>query len=249
MNDVCIKFGTYVKNIRLSKNISAADIEKNFGITMPQWSRIENAKQNGLPKHDLMIQIAKILDVNIIDLYLTAGYLTRDDINKASGSSKLNGFIQNPDSEIEIVHTTIFTEYDFQRGHMLQDYLLPGTAEEKLNQINELLTPVLDNDIPLVKILYRDTQPVIENREYLFLGFKFDKVEFEINLIINVLVTLVFNKQNFTKPVLPSIYKLIANTLKSPNKETFDKLKNILGFCINNVNLIKPYEYSINFDI
>lgn len=80
MEQVLKNFGDFIKKIRIEKNISAYSIEKEYGISSSQWSRIENGKQNGLPKHDLMLKISEILDTSIIELYIAAGYITKKEV-------------------------------------------------------------------------------------------------------------------------------------------------------------------------
>lgn len=68
-----IELGLYLKNIRESKEISLREVEKLTGVGYSHLSMIENGKRNVTPA--LLKNLAKIYNVNYIDLYEKAGYL------------------------------------------------------------------------------------------------------------------------------------------------------------------------------
>ena len=74
------RLGEYIKYRRIIKNISAYQIEKTYGIDRSLWSKLENGKQTSLPKPEFLMQIAKILDINYIELYMVVGYITSQSI-------------------------------------------------------------------------------------------------------------------------------------------------------------------------
>ncbi len=74
------RLGEYIKNKRIIKNISAYQIEKTYGIDRSLWSKLENGKQKSLPKPEFLMQIAKILEINYVELYVVVGYITTKSI-------------------------------------------------------------------------------------------------------------------------------------------------------------------------
>lgn len=80
-NNNMAALGQYIRKIREEKNISAYGIEKDLGFSRTVWSRIENGRQDSSLKPDTLQQIAKILEIDVTELYLVAGYLTQENID------------------------------------------------------------------------------------------------------------------------------------------------------------------------
>lgn len=77
--------GTHLKSIRLQQGYSLTDVFTKTGITDSKLSRIENNKT--APSPDILKTLAEFYNINLIELYLFAGYL-----NKESLSAYKDGF-------------------------------------------------------------------------------------------------------------------------------------------------------------
>lgn len=75
-----VDLGKYINNIRTSKGMSAYSIWKNHGIDQGTWSKIESGKKGSGLSPDTLQQISKILEIDVTELYLIAGYLTQENI-------------------------------------------------------------------------------------------------------------------------------------------------------------------------
>ena len=80
-----IEMGKYLKNIRENKKISLREVEKLTDIGYSHLSMIENGKRNVTPA--LLKNLAKIYNLNYIDLYEKAGYIDLAEKEKIGNSS------------------------------------------------------------------------------------------------------------------------------------------------------------------
>lgn len=72
-----ITIGEFIKAKRIEKNMSVRDFDKQ-GFSKAKLSLIENGVRT--PKADTLQEIAKILEINVIELYQVAGYLTDEEV-------------------------------------------------------------------------------------------------------------------------------------------------------------------------
>ena len=75
-----IHLGRFIRYSRTVKNLSMGQIEKKYSFDRALWSKIENGKLTSMPKPELLMQLAKILDCNCVKLYTLVGYLNMVDI-------------------------------------------------------------------------------------------------------------------------------------------------------------------------
>ncbi len=75
-----IKLGRFVKSQRILKGYSITHIEKKYGIDRALWSKLENGKLLSMPKPELLSNIAVILSVNTVKLFILAGFILEEDI-------------------------------------------------------------------------------------------------------------------------------------------------------------------------
>ncbi len=73
------EFGQYVRKIRKSKNLSMYQIEQEHDFSRQYFSRIELNRHGYAIKPELIQKIAKILDMNYLELYNIVGY-SNDDV-------------------------------------------------------------------------------------------------------------------------------------------------------------------------
>lgn len=73
--------GEYLRSVRENKQISLNDVAKATSITTSRLNRIEhNAVEEPSP-HALSL-LAEFYELSIVDLYIRAGYLSDDILNK-----------------------------------------------------------------------------------------------------------------------------------------------------------------------
>lgn len=71
--------GNCIKELRIKNGYSQKKIHDEIGITNSQQSRIERGLNQEISPLTLM-KIAKFYDVNLIDLYLLAGWISENDL-------------------------------------------------------------------------------------------------------------------------------------------------------------------------
>jgi len=74
------RLGRFVKSRRVVKNLSTCQIENEFGLDRALWSKLENGKLTSVPKPEFLINIAKILNINCVELYILAGFMSDKNI-------------------------------------------------------------------------------------------------------------------------------------------------------------------------
>ena len=67
--------GDFLKGIRLQRALSLKDVYNHTGVSDSKLSRIENGVNVSEVAPSILIVLAKLYDINLIDLYLMAGYL------------------------------------------------------------------------------------------------------------------------------------------------------------------------------
>ncbi len=77
-----IKLGRFVRTQRILKNLTTCQIENTNGIDRAFWSKLENGKLPSIPKPEMLKQIAGIIGVNLLELFLLAGYIEGKDIQE-----------------------------------------------------------------------------------------------------------------------------------------------------------------------
>ena len=69
-----VNFGEYLRSIRKSKNLSIVKLAEISGVSNPYISQLENNKFT--PSIEIMLKLAKALDVSMLELLKGAGYLS-----------------------------------------------------------------------------------------------------------------------------------------------------------------------------
>ena len=69
------ELGNFLKASRNRFGYSLAYVERKTGITDSVLSRIENGKNKSAPAASLLMKLANLYDINLIELYIVAGYL------------------------------------------------------------------------------------------------------------------------------------------------------------------------------
>lgn len=66
--------GLYLKNIRLSKNLSLNTVFEETGITTSRLSKLERDLMQD-PPAELLCRLANLYEISIIDIFIVAGYV------------------------------------------------------------------------------------------------------------------------------------------------------------------------------
>ena len=74
------ELGSLLGRMRNDAKLSLKDVYKATGISDSKLNRIEHGKNTSKPSPDTLRALAKLYDVNLIELYLAAGYLDSDDL-------------------------------------------------------------------------------------------------------------------------------------------------------------------------
>jgi transcriptional regulator with XRE-family HTH domain len=96
-------FGTELKRLRMSRDLTVNELADASGISAAQISRIENGKRN-TPKADTIQALASALNISPDILMRKAGYSTSDSISEKERSllDKLSGHPELIDLLIEL---------------------------------------------------------------------------------------------------------------------------------------------------
>lgn len=97
------KVGEYLKKIRLNQNLSLNDVYEKTGITDSRLNRIELEKNE--PSPNILKQLSKLYNIDLINLYLMAGYL--DNTNISNREIPFYNFEILDDEEKEYIQQTI----------------------------------------------------------------------------------------------------------------------------------------------
>lgn len=73
------ELGTFLKNARNKNNQSLKSVQKATGISDSRLLRIETGENDSPAPADLRL-LAQLYQINIVDIYLLAGYLTPNDL-------------------------------------------------------------------------------------------------------------------------------------------------------------------------
>lgn len=76
-----MKLGQYLKETRINKKLSLRDVYKITGISDSKLSRIEN-ENNLEPEPTVLKALSDCYALNIVDLYIRAGYIDVCALNK-----------------------------------------------------------------------------------------------------------------------------------------------------------------------
>lgn len=68
--------GEYLKGIRLQRKLSLKDVYRATGISDSKLSRVENGSNDPAP--DILRDLSKLYDVDLVKLYCMAGYLNEE---------------------------------------------------------------------------------------------------------------------------------------------------------------------------
>jgi transcriptional regulator with XRE-family HTH domain len=80
--EILIHLGRFIRYNRTIRNLSIGQIEKKYSFDKALWSKIENGKLPSMPKPELLMLLADILDCNCVEMYKIVGYLKDSDIYK-----------------------------------------------------------------------------------------------------------------------------------------------------------------------
>lgn len=73
--------GEYLKSIRLAKGISLKEVYKQTGISDSKLSRIENGNNASETAPSILQSLARLYDINLVELYIRAGYLDEEALS------------------------------------------------------------------------------------------------------------------------------------------------------------------------
>ena len=73
--------GVRLKQIRLQKGLSLKDVYKATGISDSKLSRVENGTLSSDVAPSILKTLSKLYDINLIDLYIDAGYLDEEALS------------------------------------------------------------------------------------------------------------------------------------------------------------------------
>lgn len=75
------ELGIMLKELRKASKKSLSQIKSETGITDSRLHRIENGINESGPSFEILMQLAKCYNANLIDLYLAAGYLDEESLS------------------------------------------------------------------------------------------------------------------------------------------------------------------------
>lgn len=75
------EIGQYLKAIRSQQGFSLKDVYKKTGISDSKLSRIENGTNLSETDPTILQALAKLYNLNLVDLYLVAGYLDEESLS------------------------------------------------------------------------------------------------------------------------------------------------------------------------
>lgn len=144
------ELGKYLKNARNQKRISLRDVDKLTGISYSYLNMVENGKRNVSPA--LLKNLAKLYNLDYIDLYEKAGYIDLIENEKNDLLKKIGAI---PLSNIETtkipVLGTVKAGYDYLAEENIIDYIsfqVDGADKENyyaLNVVGDSMTPLFDD--------------------------------------------------------------------------------------------------------
>ncbi len=73
--------GIYLRTLRTKKNLSLNDVCKNTGLTTTRLNRIELGEVKE-PSPEVLRKLAEFYNVDLMNLYILAGYLKKTDITE-----------------------------------------------------------------------------------------------------------------------------------------------------------------------
>ena len=74
------ELGIFLRNVRNAKNLSLKAVQKATGISDSRLSRIENGDNTSPAPADLKM-LSQLYQIDIIEIFLLAGYLTPEDLS------------------------------------------------------------------------------------------------------------------------------------------------------------------------
>ena len=98
------KIGTYLKEARNQRSLSLKDVYERCGVTDSKLSRMERGEGKPLDATELR-KLAKLYGINVIPLYLMAGYLDDSDLSEYQLVFKHTDLLD--DEEMQSIQTQI----------------------------------------------------------------------------------------------------------------------------------------------
>lgn len=112
MNDL----GTYLKELRNNLHLSLKDVQERCGVTDSKLSRLERGEGRDFSPLELK-KLAQLYGVNVIPLYIKAGYLDENDL------SEYQLIFENANLLNEEEHSSIQTQINlFTKGRQVSDH-------------------------------------------------------------------------------------------------------------------------------
>ena len=74
------KLGAFLKQVRNQHDLSYKDVYRATGISDSKLSRIENGSKAGGPSPIDLRTLAKLYDIDLVELYILAGYQDRESL-------------------------------------------------------------------------------------------------------------------------------------------------------------------------
>lgn len=150
------ELGMYLKNARNAKGLSLREVNKLTDISYSHLNMIENGKRNVTPA--LLKNLAKLYNLDYIDLYEKAGYIDLIEDEKKDVLKKIGAI---PLSDIETVKIPILGKvkagYDYLAQENIIDYIafkIDGSDKENyyaLYVTGDSMEPLFDDgDIVIV---------------------------------------------------------------------------------------------------
>lgn len=82
------KLGEYLKSVRIQQGLSLKDVYKDTGISDSKLSRIENGSNMSEAAPGILQALAELYKIDLVELYLIAGYLDDEILAQILSSSK-----------------------------------------------------------------------------------------------------------------------------------------------------------------
>jgi len=136
-----LELGNFIKKTREKRGWSAYYVCKISGFSDSYWSKIENGKRPNL-NNEVLQQIAKILEINYLDLYKIVGYI--DDKSAIEYVAKLKNPPKEADTE-ENCEESCETLPAFHLKHNLRRFYSPFKNYELENLDKKSFCPLFEH--------------------------------------------------------------------------------------------------------
>lgn len=128
--------GQIIKQCRKDKKLTLKDLAKKINLSFPYISQIESGSRKASP--EILQKISKALDINYLDLMISAGYLQEESIElKNTFETTIESRPSGKGKENDIAYLLLELEFKLKQnnlilfeGHIITDKMRAMLIEE-----------------------------------------------------------------------------------------------------------------------